>query len=490
QAGVNNYFQDFGSGRNRWGDYSATTVDPTDPQIFWTTQEWVSALNIWSTRASEIIIPASGEVRWANNSTGSFTTGTNWIGGATPGAGSHAIFSRPSTPGLYNVNMPLNGSVTNDRMSVRQGIVTFNMNGCTWTLTNAARAATPSITIAEFGGTPTVSITGNGSIISANTAISLLANGSINLSAATVNFNSGTWLNSANFALGGSDTVKGGAATFTMGSTTTLNVGGTLKVWNSATFSYNGASLSVGGNLDVTGGTFKENVNGSRLLQVGNVLVSAGGIVDLNDNDMKATSSSYSAITALISAARNAGAWDQSGITSTAAKNNPNGITTLGTLVGQDYLDNSPNGPLFDGQPVAATDVVVKYTYYGDSNLDGDITLDDYAFIDGGFLLSLTGWMNGDYDYSGGVATLDDYSLIDGAFLLKSGVLRHAITWLENGGIGEIDTSIPALGKVVDHFDQFGQDYAYALFAAVPEPTGAGVALLGAAGLLRRRRSA
>jgi hypothetical protein len=40
--------------RNRWGDYSATTVDPADPRRFWTTQEWVSSLNIWSTQITEI----------------------------------------------------------------------------------------------------------------------------------------------------------------------------------------------------------------------------------------------------------------------------------------------------------------------------------------------------------------------------------------------------------------------------------------------------
>ena len=28
---------------NRWGDYSATTPDPADPQVFWTTQEYVAS---------------------------------------------------------------------------------------------------------------------------------------------------------------------------------------------------------------------------------------------------------------------------------------------------------------------------------------------------------------------------------------------------------------------------------------------------------------
>ena len=56
QAGLGNYEILGGTGRNRWGDYSATTVDPTDPFSFWTIQEWVSADNTWSTQITEIII--------------------------------------------------------------------------------------------------------------------------------------------------------------------------------------------------------------------------------------------------------------------------------------------------------------------------------------------------------------------------------------------------------------------------------------------------
>jgi uncharacterized repeat protein (TIGR01451 family) len=56
KAGVADYFQDFGTGRNRWGDYSATVIDPTDPFTFWTFQEFVSAENIWSTQITQLKI--------------------------------------------------------------------------------------------------------------------------------------------------------------------------------------------------------------------------------------------------------------------------------------------------------------------------------------------------------------------------------------------------------------------------------------------------
>jgi hypothetical protein len=61
KAGVSDYEVTFGAGRNRWGDYSATTLDPNDPFTFWTTQEWVSATNIWSTQITELQLAAIPE---------------------------------------------------------------------------------------------------------------------------------------------------------------------------------------------------------------------------------------------------------------------------------------------------------------------------------------------------------------------------------------------------------------------------------------------
>lgn len=43
--------------RNRWGDYSATVVDPEDPFIFWTFQEYVYNEDQWGTEITEILFP-------------------------------------------------------------------------------------------------------------------------------------------------------------------------------------------------------------------------------------------------------------------------------------------------------------------------------------------------------------------------------------------------------------------------------------------------
>ncbi|MEM9922473.1 MAG: hypothetical protein AAF915_01740 [Cyanobacteria bacterium P01_D01_bin.50] len=55
KEGVADYQVTF-NGRNRWGDYSATVVDPNDPLTFWTFQEFVSAEDIWSTQITELKI--------------------------------------------------------------------------------------------------------------------------------------------------------------------------------------------------------------------------------------------------------------------------------------------------------------------------------------------------------------------------------------------------------------------------------------------------
>lgn len=43
------------TGTSRWGDYSATTVDPADPTRFWTIQAYPSGSSAWSTQITELI---------------------------------------------------------------------------------------------------------------------------------------------------------------------------------------------------------------------------------------------------------------------------------------------------------------------------------------------------------------------------------------------------------------------------------------------------
>jgi hypothetical protein len=68
--------------------------------------------------------------------------------------------------------------------------------------------------------------------------------------------------------------------------------------------------------------------------------------------------------------------------------------------------------------------VLVKYTDYGDANLDGTVNVADYTRLDAGFISGgkLTGWFNGDFNYDG-VVDGSDYTLMDNAFNMATGGL-------------------------------------------------------------------
>jgi hypothetical protein len=227
-------------------------------------------------------------------------------------------------------------------------------------------------------------------------------------------------------------------------------------------------------------------VNGSRVLKTDSLSVGANSRLDLNDNDMIVANGNYATVTGLIRTARNGGAWNQPGITSTAAATANPKNKTLGTINGTEFHTAQGAAALFDNFTVQNSDLLVKYTYYGDADLNGQVNFDDYSRIDAGFNNARTGWFNGDFDYSGGV-DFDDYSLIDNAFNTQSGTLRRAITYLDGGDRSDQGMNTPALQLVMDHFAQFGQPYANGFLNAVPEPTSA-LALSGLAALAAGRR--
>ena len=80
-----------------------------------------------------------------------------------------------------------------------------------------------------------------------------------------------------------------------------------------------------------------------------------------------------------------------------------------------DYMSIYGANASFDGEAIDASAVLVKYTYYGDTDFNGKVNFDDYVRIDNGFNNHLTGWLNGDFDLNGAV-NFDDYVLIDLAF--------------------------------------------------------------------------
>ncbi|MBC8107369.1 MAG: hypothetical protein H7Z14_12320, partial [Anaerolineae bacterium] len=115
--------------------------------------------------------------------------------------------------------------------------------------------------------------------------------------------------------------------------------------------------------LTVNAGTVSVIANGSNTgTSRVSTLTLAGGAtptasLDLKDNDLIVTSGTYAAITNAISKARNGGAWNQPGLTSSTAAAAVPKNKTLGTLTGAEFHTPHGAGATFDGFTVANSDV-------------------------------------------------------------------------------------------------------------------------------------
>jgi hypothetical protein len=215
--------------------------------------------------------------------------------------------------------------------------------------------------------------------------------------------------------------------------------------------------------------------------------VGAPAVVDLNDQDLIVTSTPRATIEGQIVTARDGGAWDQPGITSAAAKAQASHATTLGVLSGAEFHSIAGASATFGSFAVSDSDVLVKYTWYGDSDFNGLVNFDDYVRADNGFNNHLSGWMNGDFDLNATV-NFDDYVLIDLAFNSQSGTLGRALSFLDGSDRSLKNMSDPALRRVAQHLDQFGDAYARGFLAAVPEPSSMITGVLASAGMLSARK--
>ncbi|MBC8105732.1 MAG: hypothetical protein H7Z14_04010 [Anaerolineae bacterium] len=258
-----------------------------------------------------------------------------------------------------------------------------------------------------------------------------------------------------------------------------LNVSGALTA-TGKTISKSGAGAATFQNVRAAGllvndGTVRITPNGGNAgaSQVQTLGIAGGTtptvMFDLADNDMiVGTGTSRATLEAQIAYARNGGAWDRPGITSSAAAGNALHSTTLGVLSGAEYSSVGGDGT-FDGLNYIATDSLIKYTYYGDTDFNGVVDFDDYSRADAGFNNNRTGWLNGDFD-SNGIVDFDDYSLMDLAFNTQSQTLKRAIAWVNGDDRSADGMDDPALRLVMQHSEQFGAVYQQSFLNAVPEP--------------------
>jgi hypothetical protein len=153
--------------------------------------------------------------------------------------------------------------------------------------------------------------------------------------------------------------------------------------------------------------------------------LSVAGQLDLGGNDLIVHNGNLGTLTGLITNGFANGNWNGVGLSSSAARGDTTHLTALGIVAnntGSGTLYGGSGQALFDGQSPLLGDILIKYTYYGDANLDGQVNSADYARADFGYLTNQTGWSNGDFNYDGAVNG-SDYTLLDNAFNTQGSTL-------------------------------------------------------------------
>jgi hypothetical protein len=181
------------------------------------------------------------------------------------------------------------------------------------------------------------------------------------------------------------------------------------------------------------------------------------GQFDLADNSMiidyTGGPSPLARVLNQIKTGRAGGSWTGNGIISSMAD------ATHGMGVG----DNALLGySTFGGQSVSLTSVLIKDTYLGDTNLDGQVDLRDLFALASHYNTSGDVWTSGDFNYDGNV-NVKDLTLL-------------AINW-QAGVTAPLGASLSSLSAALGLPD-----------INVPEPGSAGLIGLGFTGLLRPRR--
>jgi fibronectin-binding autotransporter adhesin len=190
--------------------------------------------------------------------------------------------------------------------------------------------------------------------------------------------------------------IIGATGAFPIG-TPVLNNGSFFIYANSTTGQITGNGQLTVGSV-ATGNAVATIAPKSGLSTLASLTITTGSKLDLTNNDLVIHTGSFAQIVSQLAQGYSHGTWAGStGIASSVASLIANHATTLGVATGL---------TTFDGQSVLPSDVLIKYTWLGDANLDGIVNSADLAAI------STTGttWQTGDFNYDSQV-NADDYAL-------------------------------------------------------------------------------
>jgi T5SS/PEP-CTERM-associated repeat protein/autotransporter-associated beta strand protein len=347
-----------------------------------------------------------------------------------------------------------------------------------------------SLSGAGAGGNGTLNIS-NGGVVTINPPAKLTvgwvnATGTVNLNTGGVLEVGGTngiqkhatgmsnfFLNGGTLRVIGSDLTTGVPMTLDTAAASTIDTNGLNATLNQGISSINAVTNNLNvvgaGSLSVrfvrTNGILtisnpRTNILAGRTTdntsRLGGISVAPTSRFNLNDQDLivdyEAGNSPLTNIAALLTTGYAGGAWNGVGIMSDVAAANSR---ALGYAEASDIFTSFP--ATFSGQTVDDSAVLIRYTRYGDADLNGTVNLSDFNALAAHFgLASGARWNQGDFNYDGSV-NLSDFNLLAANF-----------------GLGASANGPTA------------QDWA-SLSAAVPEPTSLAALAIGVLTMLRRR---
>ena len=124
KAGVASYDDGSGSSGSRWGDYSATSVDPADPTSFWTIQMYPSGPSTWSTQVTQLLTTQL-RLNIARAGTNALLSWTSFAGAAQLQTTSNATLSNSWT--VINPARATNGNVISVQLPAVQSVQFFRL---------------------------------------------------------------------------------------------------------------------------------------------------------------------------------------------------------------------------------------------------------------------------------------------------------------------------------------------------------------------------
>lgn len=165
------------------------------------------------------------------------------------------------------------------------------------------------------------------------------------------------------------------------------------------------------------------NLTAGKALKVNSLTITSGGTLDIANCALilfYPGGSPISTINSLLASGYDGGTWSGSGINSSVAAADTSDLTAVGSLDNVDF-----EIPSFGGFSPNTSSILIKYTYYGDADLNGVVDSTDYSLFQYGYLSGppYSSWAFGDFNYSNDVDATLDFGLLQNGYTYQGSPL-------------------------------------------------------------------